>query len=152
MQWSSQEWVTTYGEDWDWYPVVRGCFWARGSAKISQITDGTSNTVAVFENHHYRFRERPALLTTSTAWISPESSIDGAEGVINKDHTSDLTGTNANGWDQDPRCAGWQSVHDGGAHALMADGSVRFVAENIDWNTVQRAIATASAGDIVGEF
>jgi prepilin-type N-terminal cleavage/methylation domain-containing protein len=147
VQWSHQEWVNTYSEDWDNYPAVRGCFWARGSAKIAQITDGTSVTVAVFENHHWRLRNNPSRMNGSTAWVSPTASIDAADGRMNSDFTSNLHGHDENGWDQDPRCTGWTSIHTGGAHAVMADGAVKFVSENIDWRNVQKAITTGSGGE-----
>ena len=153
VQWSHQEWVTTYGEDWDNYPAVRGCFWARGSAKISQITDGTSNTVAVFENHHWRLRDNPSRMNVSTAWVSPTASIEASDGRMNTDFNSNLLHPrNDNTWDTDPRCTGWTSIHTGGAHAVMADGAVRFVSENIDWRNVQKAITTASGGERVTDF
>jgi prepilin-type processing-associated H-X9-DG protein len=151
IQWSSDEWVTTYGEDWDNYPRVRGAFWSRGSAKIAQITDGTSNTVAVFENHHWRSKANPGQMNRATAWISPISAIDAADGKINTDYNSNLRG-NVNTWDQDTRCTGWTSIHDGGAHALMCDGAVRFVGQNVDWRRIQGAIATGSGSELVGEF
>jgi prepilin-type N-terminal cleavage/methylation domain-containing protein/prepilin-type processing-associated H-X9-DG protein len=151
VQWSSPEWVNSYSEDWDAYPSVRGCFWFRGSARIAQISDGTSNTVAVMEDHHWRWKRNPGRMNGSTAWISPCSSVDAMDGRMNTDVDSDLTGNNFT-WDRDPRCTGWTSIHSGGAHALMADGAARFVGENIDWNRVQRAIASGSGGDLVGEF
>jgi hypothetical protein len=151
VQWSSPEWVNSYSEDWDNYPAVRGCFWARGSARIAQITDGTSNTVAVIEDHHWRWRRNPGRMNGSTAWVSPMASIDAMDAQMNTDVDSNLTGDSF-GWDRDPRCTGWTSVHTGGAHALMADGAARFVSENIDWNRVQRAIASASGGEVVSEF
>jgi type II secretory pathway pseudopilin PulG len=49
---------------------------------------------------------------------------------------------------------GWfaaRSLHTGGVHALLADGSVRFVSENIDL-TVWRNLSTRAGGEIVGEF
>jgi prepilin-type processing-associated H-X9-DG protein len=39
----------------------------------------------------------------------------------------------------------------GGAHFLMADGSARFVSENIDPKLLE-AIATPDGGETVGEF
>jgi len=152
VQWSSPEWVNTYAEDWDNYPAVRGCFWTRGSAKIAQITDGTSSSVAVFENHHWRMKSNPARMNGSTAWISPTSSIHAAYGKINTDFSSNLHGHDDHGWDTDPRCTGWTSNHTGGAHAVMADGAVRFVSENIDIRNVQKAITTASGGESVSDF
>ncbi|GIX04206.1 MAG: general secretion pathway protein GspG [Planctomycetaceae bacterium] len=148
-QWSSPEWVNTYSEDWDNYPRVRGCFWNRGSAKIAQITDGTSNTIAVFENHHWNLKSNPSDMNRNTTWISPVNAIDALDARMNTDRTSNLKNNGWSTWDDDTRCTGWTSVHTGGAHCVMADGSVKFVSENIDWLNVQKAIATASGGEAI---
>jgi len=152
VQWSSPEWVNTYAEDWDNYPRVRGCFWTRGSAKIAQLTDGTSTTVAVIENHHWRWKDQPSAMNGSVNWISPNSSIEAADGRINTDYNSNLHGHNDHGWDKDPRCTGWSSSHTGGAHAVMADGAVKFVSENIDWRNIQKAITTGAGGESNTDF
>ena len=44
-----------------------------------------------------------------------------------------------------------RSYHVGGAQTVLADGSVRFVSENIDGN-VWRAVGSISNGEITGEF
>ncbi len=44
-----------------------------------------------------------------------------------------------------------RSYHDGGAHAMLADGAVRFISENIStetWNW----LGTAAGNEVVGEF
>lgn len=46
---------------------------------------------------------------------------------------------------------GFMSRHVGGAHFAMADGSVRFVSENIDIVTYWK-LATLQGGEIVGEY
>ncbi len=161
-QWSSPEWVTTYSTDWDNYPRFRGCFWHRGSAKISQITDGTSTTIAVFEDHHWRFsrNDNPARFARNVIWISPVSTLNNLSKKINSANAENCYG------DNDNRGSGMSSVHSGGAHALMADGSVHFLSENIDIGDgpgdgrkqsgyqpgVQSALATASGSDVAGEF
>ncbi|MFO0063687.1 MAG: H-X9-DG-CTERM domain-containing protein, partial [Planctomyces sp.] len=43
------------------------------------------------------------------------------------------------------------SYHTGGAQFCMADGSVRFVSENISMTTYRR-LATRDGGEIIGEF
>ena len=43
------------------------------------------------------------------------------------------------------------SFHTGGCHASMADGSVRFISENISWSIV-RALCTGAGGEVVGSF
>ena len=42
-------------------------------------------------------------------------------------------------------------MHVGGAHALMADGAVRFVTETLDHGT-RRNISTRGGGEVNGEF
>lgn len=44
-----------------------------------------------------------------------------------------------------------RSYHVGGAQTVLADGSVRFVSENIDGN-VWRAVGSIANGEVVGEF
>lgn len=159
-KWSSPEWVQSYEHDWDDYPKVRGVFWARGSATIAQIPDGTSSTIAIFENHHWRGRDpisgqiNYSRVNREALWIAPYGPVSSGE-AINKTSPSD--------WG-DPRCTGFQSVHTGGAHALLTDGAVRFINENI--GTGQgieggagtyrpgplQSLMTAAANDIVGEF
>ena len=43
------------------------------------------------------------------------------------------------------------SLHTGGVHALLGDGSVRFLSDNVDYNTVRR-LANPKDGEIVGDF
>jgi len=43
------------------------------------------------------------------------------------------------------------SLHVGGAHSLVADGSVRFMSQNINW-TVWNNLNSRNANDMVGEF
>ncbi len=49
---------------------------------------------------------------------------------------------------------GWKaarSLHTGGVHLLMCDGSVRFVSNNID-NTLWRSLATRAGGEVISNF
>jgi len=46
---------------------------------------------------------------------------------------------------------GARSNHTGGVHTAMADGTVRFVSANIDWN-VWNALGSRNGGETVGEF
>jgi prepilin-type processing-associated H-X9-DG protein len=42
-------------------------------------------------------------------------------------------------------------MHTGGMQALLGDGSVRFISENIDATTRQR-LAYIADGNVIGEF
>ena len=46
---------------------------------------------------------------------------------------------------------GARSLHTGGAHHLMGDGAVRFISENVDWQTYQR-LGSRNDGETVGEY
>lgn len=43
------------------------------------------------------------------------------------------------------------SLHVGGVHALLGDGSVRFISDNVDFNTV-RKLANPKDGETLGDF
>jgi prepilin-type processing-associated H-X9-DG protein len=43
------------------------------------------------------------------------------------------------------------SMHSGGVHIVLGDGSVRFISEAIDHNTVRR-LGLPKEGEVVGEF
>ncbi|HTN00671.1 MAG TPA: H-X9-DG-CTERM domain-containing protein, partial [Planctomycetaceae bacterium] len=43
------------------------------------------------------------------------------------------------------------SLHVGGAHALLCDGTVRFISENTDTHIVRRLCSRAD-GEVVGEY
>ena len=43
------------------------------------------------------------------------------------------------------------SPHTGGVHALLGDGSVRFLSENLDWHTIL-GLLTPGGAEVIGEF
>jgi prepilin-type N-terminal cleavage/methylation domain-containing protein len=126
--------------------TVNGIFGLAGTKKIRDITDGTSNTILVMEDHHWnRGRRFASNNTGDAAWASP-FSISTAAHLVNHNYLN-AAGNYADG----NQCHGISSTHTGGAQILMADGTVRFLSENIGV-TVLQAIATRAAGDQVGEF
>jgi prepilin-type processing-associated H-X9-DG protein len=46
---------------------------------------------------------------------------------------------------------GFSSFHDGGCHMMLADGSVRFVSQNVDLLTYRR-LGSVADGQVLGEF
>jgi len=129
-------------------PSLGGVFWWRGSAKMRDLVDGTSNTIAVFENHNWQEgRQKAGQSNKHGLWFSPIGAIDSLVKAINTDVVKVVGG---NGGD-DGRCSSFSSVHSGGAQCVLGDGSVRFLSENIAVQ-VQRALATRSGGENVGEF
>ncbi len=133
-----------YNENYEQLPRRGGIFWWRGTARIADVVDGTSNTVAVFENHHWNFSKKfPAEANQSGAWFSPLAAIDTMHKPVNFDPEMFPGG---NGGD-DTRCTAFGSTHTGGANCVLADGSVRFINQAIDYNTVHAAMATRAGSE-----
>ena len=120
---------------------MNGVFSFAGTAKISDIVDGTSNTILMMEDHHWsRGKAQPTEVSVDVGWASP-MQISTVANLVNQNYGN-----------PDPqKCHGISSTHVGGAHVAMADGSVRFISENVGVVVLQ-AIATRGAGDTPGEF
>ena len=120
---------------------MNGVFSFAGTAKISDIVDGTSNTILMMEDHHWsRGKAQPTEVSGDVGWASP-MQISTVANLVNQNY----------GYPDSQKCHGISSTHVGGAHVAMADGSVRFISENIGVVVLQ-AIATRGAGDTPGEF
>ncbi|MDB5343087.1 MAG: hypothetical protein JWP89_1464 [Schlesneria sp.] len=105
------------------YVVVVGadtCFPGAGSKTLSEITDGTANTMMVVEVDSEK----------SAPWMSPMDADE--QFILSVGPKSKVS-------------------HTGGLHALLADGSVRFISSNIDVKT-RHSLMTIDAGDTVGDF
>lgn len=158
--------------DWLWTrlePNRKGLLGNSGAAKFRDVTDGTANSVAVWE-----IVAGPATRDARGTWALGRGSTAMTGGC---DRQGDCGGINhasdANGWHSDDvtQCVqanvsrdrlmscwaggdgqhGPKSFHVGGCHACMADGSVRFVSENIHFN-IHRRINGISDGEVLGEF
>ena len=129
--------------------VFSGASWG---ARIAEIRDGTSNTIAMGEIRPgcaMGFAEGPWLChRTNVAFTGPPinyPTCPGEDGVPLSGATgcsSYLTASTA---------AGFKSVHSGGAQVALSDGSVRFLSENIDYATYQ-ALGDRRDGQVVGQF
>ena len=142
---------------------VNGVFYRDGKIKIRDITDGTSNTLAVGEAVKYRFNWDPNLYgrphgPTGTADSTLALVRVGIRRMNPSEFASNVVKRESTG-----------SFHEGGAQFLLCDGSVRFISENIDhsettWDgSVPLATLTAdfgtwqklwarNDGQVVGEF
>lgn len=125
------------------------------SSRFRDITDGTSSTLLVSEAHGRPDVWRGSQISSGES-LSSSGNVPGAwaapNGMWFRGFTSD-------GLTQPGPCAincsnfigGIYSLHPGGAHALLCDGSVRFLGENIDI-FVMLSLVTKNEGEVVGEF
>jgi len=134
--------------------------------RIRDITDGTTNTIMVGEQSDYR---RPTGGTPVDARASNYlgGAWSGGQGVSIADpastngwtlnlttvryainNRSTTTTGQANGYE---RNTSFTSAHTGGAQFLLADGSVRFISENLNFTTLTRLCDRAD-GQVIGEF
>jgi prepilin-type N-terminal cleavage/methylation domain-containing protein/prepilin-type processing-associated H-X9-DG protein len=119
-----------------------GIFWRtsyiRGGVKISEVTDGTSNTFLIGETS--------PIDGNSAAWSSDG---DWAITAIELNWDIDASGacTNPGARECWTRTRGFRSFHPGGAHFAMIDGSVTFIQDDINPLTY-RALSTRSRGEV----
>ncbi len=128
---------------------TRGMFGWNSNSQIRDVTDGTSNTVAVSET----------TLAVSNGTAPPWSCTDwvGGSGIS-------FSYAPPNTWWLAPygnpapgipgRLQSWAfagSTHVGGLHVLMGDGGVRFLSQNIN-NTTFVQLSQIADGQVIGEF
>ncbi len=133
-------------------PNINGVFFFRGSRKIGQIVDGTSNTVMFFESMHWRGGDGANANYNFNYnhqdvanWACALGATAPMRHPINNRNPLWQYG------DGDVRNWGPSSRHVGGCHVTLCDGSVRFVSENID-HLVRYNIACAKDNNAVGDF
>ena len=145
---------------------------AGAGVKISRITDGTSNTLIMGErscpdSSEWSMGKKIGNLSDEAvgkmgdSWQDWQFAGGGGfwRGIVpgqnNLNNTENLNGTPGR---PDGTCTincnnfyGFYSFHTGGAHFVMADGTVRFISQNIDKNTMSRVYSYGD-GAVVGEF
>jgi prepilin-type N-terminal cleavage/methylation domain-containing protein/prepilin-type processing-associated H-X9-DG protein len=118
-----------------------GIFSRQGfAASISEITDGTSHTIAIGEvvpdcNFEFWIRH----------WFGSQPWYVGTAIPINFNTCRDQPPGNdgssridCHSWNNWGTSAGFKSRHPGGAHFTFADASVHFISKNIDYRNYQR--------------
>lgn len=167
---------TDYDRDWSACAVwARGPFGNNGASNITNMKDGTSNTIAIGEatqtNHnsaygpywgagvhtavHGRILQYTPGLVQPSGGVSATSCSGSACGInyciaycaINAPNGFMVSGTAGTGGQQQ---YAWQfgSNHGGGANFVMCDGSVRFLRDTIDYVNVFQCLATPEGGEV----
>ncbi|GAB5440197.1 MAG: DUF1559 domain-containing protein [Fuerstiella sp.] len=126
---------------WHWKRLVttphRTAFGINGAARIADIQDGTSSTMAFIETPLQK--EHSAYGPYWQAYTHTHNIVPRLYG-INRKRPSGL-----------PYAWYPGSKHTGGAQTLLMDGSVRFLTENIDHGTLT-AICSIAGREIVDDF
>lgn len=151
--------------------TANGMFWRNGAVRIAEIMDGTSNTIMLAERAwEYTNTGRPDLVGRAYA-----ANVFGVRSDPTNDVylLSDALGSTEVGifWQGDQPELEQRTLasgHSGGIQVCLADGSVRFISENIDFygdpiacpgtgihkpvDSVLEALVGVSDGVPIGEF
>ena len=147
--------VTNYkgciGDTWMWgrwegnrkynmeHPPQRGIFYRNTyliPVSIRKITDGMSHTFLIGEDLPEHNGHSAAYFSNTTC-----SSTDAPLNYL------PIPPTPSNYWD----VMGFRSLHPGGAHFAMADGSINFLDEGIDYN-LYKNLSTKDGGEAGNEI
>jgi prepilin-type N-terminal cleavage/methylation domain-containing protein len=156
---------TDYSNGYSTYTTstTRGCFGNDGAANLRDIKDGASMTIAIGESK--QLKTGPGTSTSfGPYWgsgthtcchgytpdgrfhINADFSATGAASASPYTVIKRNPGTNGQyAW-------GFGSHHVGGAHFLMADGTVRFINQSIEFFTVFQPLNRIRDGVVVGNF
>ncbi len=135
--------------------------------KIAEVIDGTSNTILVGENtapgsQMWAMGRAAGRFCDGCAGGSPARAMGPAWTDWTWSTGTDISGRSPgsihNVSESDGGCAincenyrNYYSFHVGGAHFLLADGTVRFISQNINLETLVRLVLF-NDGQTVGEF
>ena len=134
-----------------------------GGARIAQISDGTSNSVGIWE-----IRVGPNDQDARGTWALGRvgaSLVTGCDnlgdcrtgincGTANSEDVHGCTNDVNSGmgcWGGGDGQSAPKSLHVGGCHALLADGSTRFMNQSLDM-TIQRNVMSIADGEVLGQF
>jgi len=131
-----------------------------GVVSIASIIDGTSNTIMVGERSSLKWARQTAPTGPwAGIWAGQELTWDGITNVwclagktefqMNSGHHSDVAGSTTA---TDQPLIAFGSQHTGGAHFGMADGSVRFISENIQWNDLPNSYSDVGIYHLLGSI
>lgn len=153
----------------NWNPATVGAYWINlgiqsrtmfgpdSSCSIRDVSDGTSNTVALTETTRQCYNGLPQSWSC-VQWVGGASVWFAAGGTSGNAKLNDWYPPAAwSAWAAPGipgRTASWSSpasTHTGGVHVLLGDGAVRFLSENMATVTMNR-LGYIADGQPVGEF
>lgn len=126
--------------------VNKAMFGINGAALIRDVVDGTTNTMMLCETP---FRKNAVQYGPFwNAWNYTSGVELGAGRQVINNKAAPTCGGAPNTC---PYAWGAGSLHDGGMHITLADGSSRFISQNIDVNLLL-ALVTIGKRETVGDF
>lgn len=155
--------------------TTRGLFGPASRTQIRDVTDGTSNTIAMSERANKNFGDQTRILWGVAGPVdvsTPAACLALNTGLNYPSGTGIVRGADVPSmWsDGSPHCAGFTTAlgpnsasctnssnyvadsfisatshHTGGVHALMADGAVRFISSNISTGNLAVAVSTGAS-------
>ena len=137
---------------------LNGMFYVRSRTHLTDVTDGTSNTLMVSEIclspdvTANDLRGRYSNSWEGNNWFStvypPNTSVPDVQ-TYQGQSIKQAPMTNSGGLANTFLAA--RSNHDGAVNAALGDGSVRTIANSVD-AIVYKALGTRATGDVVGEY
>ena len=123
-----------------------GVLFGNSDIRISEITDGTSNTFAIGERRFLRYCRGAWWVSSSNV---QSTNVGGAARVIG------YLSVPFNQCNAVEASRGFGSAHPGGAHFAFCDGSVQFIPDDIDYGldpNIQFDSPTAYPGSAAGAY
>jgi len=162
---------TDYDRDYEFQAVwARGPFGNNGASLLTNIPDGTSNTIAIGEatqlrhsssfgpywgagthtSVHGRILQYTPGLVQQTGGQTVLNTCIGYC-AINAPNGLLISGTQGTAGRQQ---YAWQfgSYHSGGANFVFCDGSVHFVSDSVDYVSVLQCLATPEGGEVPANY
>ena len=137
-----------------------GTMIANNVVRIKDITDGTTNVMVIGECSNW-FGPGQNNPTPTDGWLMGSSGTGSGTGynsgradqltTINYPPNGTIYGTSAGVANNAGPNNGLASAHVGGVQVLLADGSARFISNNINLATL-RMVATRDDGGVVGDY
>lgn len=132
--------------------TVDGVYYINSATRMTDVKDGTSNTLGFGERYHYDPAYTAMSTTGGWAWSNYLSGQDslGSTCVPVNFTLAPGTKTGSPSYPEDNRLCTFGSGHTGGCNVSMVDGSVRFLAlvNTSDLPTLQ-ALGTRAGSEIV---
>jgi prepilin-type N-terminal cleavage/methylation domain-containing protein len=111
--------------------------------RIAMVTDGTSNTLMVFESAWKGLELSPGSYRAWVRGISWNGDSTGAKNIQNAMNTVRYNGSS------NYNSVSLGSNHPAGCNGGLADGSVRFLSKNVDLNLVLLPMASRASGESI---